>query len=321
MSVEPQTLPVSAIVATRNRPDILVRTLTSLRTQGLAPTELIIVDASDNDLTQEAIEILTRREKLSTWRIMWERAKARGAAIQRNQGWARAREPVIWFFDDDILLEPGCVARLWAALQSDAGLGGVSAMITNQRYQKPGPISEFVFRVMAGQREVSYAGRVLGPAINLLPEDRDDLPEVVPVQWLNTTCVLYRREALPHPPFPSHFSGYSMMEDLALSLTVGKRWRLANARTARIFHDSQPSAYKSDPAALAEMELVNRHYVMSQVLMRRRWADFFRLAVWEVFQLTVAAVQNRCGPRFWRVLYGKWLGLRDILCEPAVRGA
>ena len=86
------------------------------------------------------------------------------------------RHSVIGFFDDDILFEPDCIARLWRALQSDAGLGGVNAMITNQRYQSPGRVSRMMFRWMAGRREASYAGRVLGPAVNLLPEDRDDLP-------------------------------------------------------------------------------------------------------------------------------------------------
>jgi glycosyltransferase involved in cell wall biosynthesis len=304
------TVPVSAIVPTRNRSDILFRTLTSLRTQGLAPAELIIVDASDDNQTQKAIEALERQEELCAGRIIWERAQEHGAAVQRNQGWARAGQPVIWFFDDDILFEPDCVARLWSALQSDAGLGGVSAMITNQCYRQPGRISEFMFRVMAGRREVSYAGRVLGPAINLLPEDREDLPEIVPVQWLNTTCVLYRREALPDPPFARHFSGYSMMEDLTLSLTVGKRWRLANARTARIFHDSQPGSHKSDPAVLAEMELVNRHYVMSQVLMRRSWADFLRLTIWEMFQIIVALTDRQGRSSLHRVLIGKIKALR-----------
>src|SRR4030081_113783 len=118
---------------------------------------------------------------------------------------------------------------------------------------------------MSGKREVSYPGSVLGPAVNLLPEDREDLPEVVPVEWLNTTCTLYRREALPDPPFHDHFNGYSLMEDLTLSLTVGRRWKLANARTARIYHDSQPGTHKSDPALLAEMQLINRHFVMTRI--------------------------------------------------------
>jgi hypothetical protein len=223
------------------------------------------------------------------------------------------RHAIVGFFDDDILFRADCVARLWGALKSGPPLGGVSAMIENQRYQPPGTISRFMFRLMAGRFETSYAGRVLGPAVNLLPEDREDLPEVVQVEWLNTTCAMYRREALPDPPFPDHFTGYSMMEDLTLSLMVGKRWKLANARTARIFHDSQPGSHKSNVANLAEMELVNRHYVMTHVLSRSRWVDYWRLAIWEVFQVAVAATSKEGLLSLHRILIGKAGGLRRLI--------
>jgi len=228
--------------------------------------------------------------------VSWKAAEVPGAASQRNEGVRSCSQPVIGFTDDDVLFEPMCFARLWDALNSDASLGGVNAMITNQRYQAPGRISRLVFRLMAGGAQVSYAGRVLGPAVNLLPEDRDDLPEVVPVEWLNTTCTLYRRVALPDPPFSSQFQGYSLMEDLALSLTVGKRWQLANARTARIFHDSHPGTHKSDPAVLAEMHLLNRYYVMKQVLGRSRFQDHFNLAVW----MTFSHISALAGSSGWR---------------------
>jgi hypothetical protein len=155
---------------------------------------------------------------------------------------------------------------------------------------------------------------VLGPAVNLLPEDRENLPEVVPVEWLNTTCTLYRREALPSPPFDSVFTGYSMMEDLTLSLRVGKKWKLANARTARIFHDSQPGSHKSDPVALAEMELVNRYYVMTQVMGNRRFRDFVRLFLWEAFQLSACAVASQSRPTLPALWRGKWRGLW-LICQ------
>jgi len=158
-------------------------------------------------------------------------------------------------------------------------------MISNQRYQTPGRISRFIFRVMDGRAESSYAGRVLGPAVNLLPEDREDLPEVVPVEWLNTTCTLYRRAALPDPPFPENFHGYSLMEDVTLSLTVGKHWKLANARTARIYHDTQPGSHKVDPKLVAEMQLINRHYVMTKVLGRSHMSHYLKLFLFELFSL------------------------------------
>jgi glycosyltransferase involved in cell wall biosynthesis len=296
-----------------NRSAVLGRTLKSLLAQNLLPIELIVIDASDDDTAKKSVLAFATRLRKSGCRLIWRRATMSGAARQRNEGVRVASQPVIWFFDDDTLFEPGCVRSLWSALQSDRSLGGVSAMIVNQRYQRPGHVSRLIFRLMAGGPESSYAGRVLGPAINLLPEDRDSLPAVVPVEWLNTTCTLYRRTALPDPPFPSHFTGYSLMEDLALSLTVGRHWKLANARTARIYHDSQPGAHKSDVVALSRMELVNRHYVMTKIMERHRVRDYAKLALWELFQLAICAVQKRCGFGFWQELRGKVPGLCDIL--------
>jgi GT2 family glycosyltransferase len=170
-----------------------------------------------------------------------------------------------------------------------------------------------MFTLLNGARENSFAGKVIGPAINLLPEDRDDLPDIVPVEWLNTTCTMYRREALPDPTFPELFVGYSLMEDLALSLNVGKRgWKLANVRTARIFHDSQPSPHKLDVAAVAAMELLNRHYVMTQVLEQRKSTDYLRLLGWEIFSILSTTTTSHGRRNLGSVIQGKWKALREL---------
>jgi glycosyltransferase involved in cell wall biosynthesis len=304
-------IPASVVIPTRNRASVLRRTLESLALQSSQPERIILVDASEDSATRSMC--LERPVSGLGTEVIWLAAASVGAASQRNQGMLACGHPIVGFFDDDILFRPDCIARLWGALQSDPTLGGVSAMIENQRYQPPGPTSRFMFQLMAGRPEMSYAGRVLGPAVNLLPEDREDLPEVVRVEWLNTTCAMYRRESLPDPPFPGHFTGYSMMEDLTLSLTIGKRWKLANARTARIFHDSQLGPHKSDVAALAEMELVNRHYVMTRVLSRSRWIDYLRLAIWELFQIVVPATTRQGLSSLHRVLIGKARGLRRLI--------
>ncbi|MFO1486253.1 MAG: glycosyltransferase [Verrucomicrobiaceae bacterium] len=306
-----ETMAASAVIPTRHRPQVMARTLESLLGQERRPAELIVVDASQDDETQRVMEAFAGKTT-GGMAVTWMRAETAGAAAQRNQGVAAATQPVIWFLDDDILLEPDCTARLWTALHSAPDIGGVNAMITNQRYQTPGRVSRFMFQLMAGEKCDSYAGRVLGPAVNLLPEDRDDLPEIVPVEWLNTTCTMYRREALPQPPFPAHFTGYSMMEDVTLSLLVAQKWKLANARTARIFHDSQPGSHKADIAELAEMELVNRHYVMTRVLGRTGVANHLRLAVWELFHLATGLLNVDGRRTLLASCCGKWRALRKI---------
>jgi glycosyltransferase involved in cell wall biosynthesis len=314
----PALLPISVIIPTRDRARMLRRTLESIAAQSMQPAQIVLVDASGGRASYEAcIEAPVNGLKAA---LVWLKAETAGAAGQRNQGILACDQPTIGFFDDDIFLMPDCMRRLWQALQGDVALGGVSATIANQTYQHPGFVGRLVLRLMAVRTEGSYAGLVVGPAINFLPDDREDLPEIVPVQWLPTCCVLYRKDALPDPPFPDHFVGYSMMEDLTLSCTVGKKWKLANARTARIFHDSQPGLHKSDPSVLAEMELVNRHYVMTRVLLQRGWADMARLTIWELFQLAVSVRTATSLRRLWQIFVGKARGLRQLILGSGAGG-
>jgi glycosyltransferase involved in cell wall biosynthesis len=304
-------LPVSAVIATGNRAQCLAGTLDSLLTQDLLPREFVVVDASGDDATKNFLSDFEKRVSPGA-SMHWARAEVAGAAPQRNQGVALSSQPFIWFFDDDILFELDCVSRLWRAIESDAMLGGVNAMIVNQRYEPPGFVSRTLFTLMRGRREKSFAGRVIGPAINLLPEDRQDLPEVVPVQWLNTTCTIYRRKALPNPPFDSFFSSYSLMEDLALSLRVGRQWRLANIRTAHIRHESQSTTDKQNVREYAKMELVNRHYVMTHILNRMRWSDLVRLGTWEFFGIASGLAQAGGARNLPAVLAGKISGISQL---------
>lgn len=306
-----KSAPITAVIPTCNRPKILERALASLLEQSLWPKEVVIVDGSTDSSSHK---VVSKWEGKITphCHVIWQAAIELGAATQRNQGVSQATQPYICFFDDDILFEADCLERLWNSLTSDNELGGVSAMISNQSYPSPGWISWSLFTILAGRRQKSFAGQVIGPAINMLPEDREDLPEIVGVEWLNLGCTLYRREALPNPPFDSMFTGYSMMEDLTLSLRVARKWRLANVRTARIFHDSQPGAHKDNVTDLARMELVNRHYVMTAILDRNQFTDYFKLLLWEVFQIFVGLIQCASLSKSMQTILGKAFGLREI---------
>jgi GT2 family glycosyltransferase len=302
---------LSGVVPTKARAQQLWRTFHSLAEQSAQPAKIIVVDASDDLKTRQVCE-----EGISGLysEIQWIKAKRLGAAGQRTEGVCMLRDEFVWFFDDDILFEDECILRLWLALQGEARMGGVNAAIVNQRYQAPGTASRLVFSLMNGRREKTFAGKVIGPAINLLPEDGAGLADVVPVEWLNTTCTMYRREALPSPTFDPFFVGYSLMEDLTLSLRVVRNgWKLANIRNARIFHDSQPGEHKSNVAATAAMELVNRHYVMTRILERRGVLDYLRLFLWEAFQLAVCAARTNTRHALWPEIRGKLCGLKQIL--------
>ena len=301
--------PISAIIPTANRARVLQATFTSIANQNVQPAEIIVIDASDDDYTQKVCA--TQFEKLES-NIVYLKGAKKGAAIQRNQGMSVAKHAFILFCDDDILLEPFCIERLWSGINSEENIGGVNAMVTNQRYHTPGKLTRTMYRMMYGEKLNTYAGKCIGPAWNLLPEDNDSLPELVPVDWLNTTCTLYRKEALPDPVFSEVFTGYSLMEDLTLSLIVARNYKLYNARTARIFHDSQPGSHKNNTFEQARMELLNRYYVMQHVLHRGGFKNYAKLSILQLFGI-ITSLTNSSG---WKKLLpsvgGKLAAIGDI---------
>jgi glycosyltransferase involved in cell wall biosynthesis len=307
-----ELLPLSVVVATKNRATPLVRMLSSLWAQDAVPIEMVIVDASADEATRDLIAREAARAPQGV-AIRHLHSSGDGSAAQRNEGVCASSQAVVGFMDDDIVLEPDCMERLWAALHSATDVGGANAMITNQKYHQPGAVSRLVYRLVGGGPGPDYSGRIFGPAVNLLPADREGMPEVVPVGWLNTTCTLYRREALPDPPFASFFTGYSMMEDAALSLVVARKWKLVNARTARIFHDTQPGKHKDDAAQVARMAVVNRDFVARRILGKRGIVYWSSLVVWAAFQLAAQVGQLARNPKAWGALKGSIQGYADIV--------
>lgn len=290
MDTDVKIIPASAVVPTANRSSVLRVTLESVAQQSFQPAEIIVIDASEDDLT---MQLCTKPTLGLASVIRYEKAKQKGAATQRNQAVDIAVNNVIFFFDDDIRMQEACIERIWTCLQSDRSIGAVNAMIINQRYHSPGKVTRFMYRILSGVNLHSYAGKCIGPAWNLLPDDDESLPEYNQVEWLNTTCTMYRKQALPSPVFQSNFKGYSLLEDVALSLTVGKQWKLFNARTARIYHDSQPGTHKSSIYQLSKMELVNRHYVMRYVLNRGGFINYCKLFLFEAFGVFSTATSAR----------------------------
>jgi len=300
---------ISVIIATRNRSDVLLRCLHTLAEQTVKPAELIIIDASDELPDHDRVLSLQQLLKAP---LLWEKAIVHGAAAQRNQGMKKSNFPFVLFMDDDVYLQADVIKKLWDGMQRP-GTGAVSSMITNQRYTAPGKLSRYMYRLMSGKRLDSYAGLVIGPAWNLLPEDRETLPEYVRCEWLNTTCTLYRKSLMPDPVFSSHFHGYSLMEDVTLSLQIGKSAILLNARTARIYHDSQPGSHKNNPAEIASMQLVNRYFVMTKIMNRSSFSDKLKLAALEVFGTITSLRTARNVLILPRVLYGKMKGVYQII--------
>jgi glycosyltransferase involved in cell wall biosynthesis len=288
-----ELLNISVIIPTYNRQEVLIRTLKSISNQDYLPAEIIIIDASEaltNLPTPINIQVASK--------IIHVPAQVKGAASQRNQGIELASHAIIGFFDDDILLEDQCLHWLYQGIVENTNCGGVSALITNQSYHSLGMFSRLFYRLLGADTSKSLAGKCIGPAVTFLPENNPQLPNYVEMQWLNAGCTLYRRKALPNPVFDTHFTGYSLMEDLALSLRVRKKWILLNATKSKIFHDSQFNFEKNSILINSEMELVNRYYIMKYLLNKDSMRDRFQLILQQVFN--AIASRQILIPDYWK---------------------
>ncbi|MCX6856067.1 MAG: glycosyltransferase [Verrucomicrobia bacterium] len=298
-------LPITAIIATRNRASFCRDLLKSISQQDQSLAEIIFCDSSDDDSTRNTIGSSAH----------YLPATERGAAPQRNQAILAASQPFVLIMDDDITLEPNCFSSLWSVMQSIPPAGGVTATIVNEAYTVPGRWTKALLKWFEGGRErATYAGACVGPGYTFWPADDANQAEAVPVEWMGTGMALYRRELLPTPPFPSIFHGASLCEDLALSLNVAKRAPLFQASRARYIHLNAGGDHKANVRKMASMNLVNRHYVMTQVMGKCALGDYVQFAVMIAFGMIAPLKRGHLGV-FINQLLGSAQGCAKILSQ------
>jgi len=111
------SLALSAIVPTHGRPHMLVKSLTSIATQTLKPTEVIIVDDLGDDATRTLVEELRSSYPVPLLHVR-NLAKG-GACASRNLGGETARGDLLAFLDDDDIWLPTYVEKCLENLSND----------------------------------------------------------------------------------------------------------------------------------------------------------------------------------------------------------
>lgn len=305
-------LPISAVIPTKDRPLQLDTVLKTILSDDVIPSEIIIVDSSSNNQSQKITHQHARIEKRAV-NIEWMLAEETGAAIQREQGLKASSMEFVLFIDDDMELFEDCIKNLFLGLMLHPEAGGVSTNIVNQQYEIPGLLSRLIFKVIGESKNDSRPGGVIGPAVHFLPSGDMQNCNFAEVDWLNLGCTLYRKSALPRPLFNRCFQGYSMMEDLELSLQVGKSWKLIHASQAKAKHNSETSEQKENVYEMSKMELINRAHIMANVLGKNTVKDYFRFGLWEVFLITAKAFSGCSLTKMRCFLLGKIDGVRCIV--------
>lgn len=111
MKEKPERVPVSVIICTRNRSSYLYKCISELRKAACLPQEIIVVDnASSDNKTREIVKQFPEVIYVAEPRI--------GLDIARNTGISKASCSIVAFTDDDVLIHPLWVYRVWKTFQT-----------------------------------------------------------------------------------------------------------------------------------------------------------------------------------------------------------
>lgn len=210
---------IAFVVPTRNRHEELRRLLESISRQTVHPRQIVIVDASDAETTQNV-----RFDGLNLLHILYQPPSAAG---QRNAGVLHCdkQADLIAFIDDDVVIHPGALDRMldfWAQASPDV-LGAAF------------DVTHFPVRQSTAKGRRSWLAQWLG----LYPSQEGKVAQsgwhsavggansAKYVEWLPTTAIVWRRAVLETHRFDEFYEGYSYLEDLDFSYGVSRQGNLA----------------------------------------------------------------------------------------------
>ncbi|CAN3984235.1 glycosyltransferase family 2 protein [Kitasatospora purpeofusca] len=116
--------PLTVVVCTHDRTDLLPRSLDALLAGSYRHTEVVVVDNAPSD---RATETLCRERYPDRVRYLYEPVP--GLARARNRGLAVARGEICAFADDDLLIDPDWAAALVDGFRTDPRAGCVTGLV------------------------------------------------------------------------------------------------------------------------------------------------------------------------------------------------
>lgn len=306
---------VAIAICTYRRAWSLNRFLDSLVTQQRRPEQLVIVDASPDDETEQSLRKRSDLDALAE-AILYFRVTGPlvGLTRQRNFAVRWVDTELVAFFDDDIVLQPGCLAELERAHRvRGEQLVGAAAYIENG-----GQRSTLIWRlrtalgIVPSLRPGTYCRSGMSITWSFLPPN-DQLTEG---QWLPGVA-MWKTAVVRELGFFEGFRGYCQGEDLEFSLRAARKGTLVMAGAARVLHLHEASG-RPDHFKRGYMAIYNRYQIHRRGLDGRTWRDgaWFCYA-WTVDSLLLLrhmVVPRRIGPTLKQIA-GRAKAAYDLLLK------
>jgi GT2 family glycosyltransferase len=213
------------------------------------------------------------------------------ASAQRNAGIQACGQDFdfIGFVDDDATFEPAAIEnmlRFWGSASADV----LGASFNIRNYPPPG--GQWLKRGALVRWLGLYGPEPGAVAPSGWQTVMTEIAENRTVEWLPSGAVVWRSDVFARNRFDEFFDGYSYLEDLDFSYSVGRRGRLVVVAEAGYSHF--PSAEgRVSSRRFGRIEVRNRLYLVRKhrLSITRCW-----LALWIRFAMTLFAGIARLNP-------------------------
>ena len=301
-------LTMSVIICTRNRLDCICECLASITAQTILPTELIIVDSSDIPLiSQDDFLSIFNEQQFPHTKLIYRHTKA-GLTLQRNVGIDLADTDIIYFFDDDVILDCNYIKEMQRIFAGHQKYVGGTGAITNVAPFKRS-FRHVVRRFFLIQRNYS-SGKFTSSG---MPTHAYGTHEFKDVEATSGCCCAYRAHVFTKHRFDEHLVRYAYMEDCDFSKRVSNHYKLFYNPFAKLAHNQSP---------LSREKLIDFRTMFSNYYTYLFFKNFYsqnkiRIVayLWSMIGLLIEASYSTVVQRNTGYIRGYWRGIYKFIRE------
>jgi glycosyltransferase involved in cell wall biosynthesis len=239
---------MSVVIPTRNRSASLMKLMFSILSQRRLPNEVLVVDDSDND---ETSRVITEKgdifwSKGILLRYLHGNKENRSISAARNLGVMKSTGEIIFFLDDDVILDNKYIEEIMKTFEQYPTAKGVQGYITegytlpNLRSLLLNSINKVFFLDHVEKNKCAYR---LGLTYPYFPEN------VIQCQWLHGSNMSLKKEVFQSFRFDEKLKGRSIGEDVDFTYRIYKHYPnslFMNPR-AKLIHRNPAEKSERDP--------------------------------------------------------------------------
>jgi GT2 family glycosyltransferase len=281
-----------------NRPKDLKRAIKSILAQGKLPNQLVIIDQSSDDKSESAVKNLLNKKKFIDLKYILD-SSINGLVDAKRVSLKFANGSLIFFLEDDIVLEADYLKQMELGFTKDPNMIGCSGVITNP--PKAGFLYKFLFKIF-------HRGIFEDNRINMHGKYNGNNKNLKQSNMMCGGASAWRREVFDNVEFDVA-NGFHMLEDIDFSTRVARHYgsRLFINPNAKLAHYCSP--INRDVLDIRQRRKLTECFTYYKK--RKDWPNATISFYWLLLGMFLEAIFQSFSSLSLKPIQGYLLGLQD----------